>query len=52
MTSNLASDEIAVHGLQLRKEAEEICKQRYESKLGNEVMISLKSRSTSSTRNS
>ncbi|KAF4521273.1 hypothetical protein B566_EDAN008476 [Ephemera danica] len=34
MTSNLASDEIAEHGLQLRREAEEVSKQRYEEKIG------------------
>nr|CAD7592204.1 unnamed protein product [Timema genevievae] len=34
MTSNLASDEIAEHALQLRKEAEEIATQRLEGKLG------------------
>nr|CAD7405391.1 unnamed protein product [Timema poppensis] len=33
MTSNLASDEIAEHALQLRKEAEEITTQRLEGKL-------------------
>ncbi|XP_070552727.1 mitochondrial disaggregase-like [Ptychodera flava] len=35
MTSNLASDEIANYGMQLRKEAEEIAKQRHEGKLGD-----------------
>ncbi|XP_076040001.1 mitochondrial disaggregase-like isoform X2 [Oratosquilla oratoria] len=33
MTSNLASDEIAEHGLQLREEAESISKQRYEGQV-------------------
>ncbi|XP_022084480.1 caseinolytic peptidase B protein homolog isoform X2 [Acanthaster planci] len=35
MTSNLASDEIARYGLQLRQEAEEIAKQRRAGKLGD-----------------
>ncbi|XP_071786928.1 mitochondrial disaggregase-like [Asterias amurensis] len=35
MTSNLASDEIARYGLQLRQEAEEIHKQRQAGKIGN-----------------
>ncbi|XP_038056781.1 caseinolytic peptidase B protein homolog isoform X2 [Patiria miniata] len=35
MTSNLASDEIARYGLQLRREAEEIAKQRHAGKLGD-----------------
>ena len=30
MTSNLGSDEIAEHGIQLRDEAEKITQQRYE----------------------
>lgn len=30
MTSNLASDEIAEYGIQLREEADKITKQRYE----------------------
>ena len=34
MTSNLASDEIADHALQLRREAEDIQRQRLEGKLG------------------
>lgn len=33
MTSNLASDEIAEHGLQLRKEAEEVALARYSGKI-------------------
>lgn len=33
MTSNLASDEIADHGLQLRAEAEEVAKARYSGKI-------------------
>lgn len=33
MTSNLASDEIAEYGLQLRKEAEELAKARYSGKI-------------------
>ncbi|XP_033116318.1 caseinolytic peptidase B protein homolog, partial [Anneissia japonica] len=35
MTSNLASDEIANHGLQLRMEAEEISRQRHKANLEN-----------------
>ncbi|XP_033119928.1 caseinolytic peptidase B protein homolog [Anneissia japonica] len=35
MTSNLASDEIANHGLQLRTEAEEISRQRHKANLEN-----------------
>lgn len=38
MTSNLASEEIAEHGLQLRAEAAEIHKQRVEGKLGKALM--------------
>lgn len=34
MTSNLASDEIAAHGLELRKEAERISQQRRKGNLG------------------
>ena len=34
MTSNLASDEIAEHALQLRKEAERLRDQRLEGKIG------------------
>jgi ATP-dependent Clp protease ATP-binding subunit ClpB len=34
MTSNLASEEIAIHGMNLREEAEELAKERYEEKLG------------------
>ena len=34
MTSNLASEEIAAHGLQLRQEAEEVSKKRQSGKLG------------------
>ena len=34
MTSNLASDEIGAHGLELRKEAEQVSKQRKAGKLG------------------
>jgi len=39
MTSNLASEEIAVHGLQLRAEAEKLTKERYEGKIGTELRI-------------
>ena len=38
MTSNLASDEIARYGLQLRKEAEEIEKQRHAGKIGKQMV--------------
>ena len=34
MTSNLASEEIADHGLQLRQEADEVSKKRKSGKLG------------------
>lgn len=34
MTSNLASDEIAQHGIQLRKEAEELNNAKLEEKKG------------------
>lgn len=34
MTSNLASEEIADHALQLREEAERVSKERYEGKIG------------------
>lgn len=34
MTSNLASEEIAEHALQLREEAERVTKERYEGKIG------------------
>lgn len=34
MTSNLASDEIAEHALQLRRDAEELMSRHYEEKLG------------------
>ena len=34
MTSNLASEEIADHGLQLRQEAEEVSKKRKSGSLG------------------
>ena len=38
MTSNLASDEIAQHALQIRDEAREIHKQRSDGKLGESVL--------------
>lgn len=34
MTSNVASDEIAQHGLQLRQEAEEVSRRRLADSLG------------------
>jgi ATP-dependent Clp protease ATP-binding subunit ClpB len=37
MTSNLASDEIAHYGLELRREAEKITKERYEGTKNNEL---------------
>ena len=39
MTSNLASDEIAQHAIQLRKEASEIVNQRINENLGNTSLI-------------
>ena len=36
MTSNLASEEIADHGLQLRQEADEVSKKRKSGKLGGQ----------------
>jgi len=39
MTSNLASDEIGTHGLELRKEAERISQQRRKGNLGNTYNI-------------
>ncbi|CAG0898030.1 unnamed protein product [Darwinula stevensoni] len=39
MTSNLASDEIATYGAQLRREAEEVAKQRYEEKLDDKELV-------------
>ncbi|XP_035204757.1 caseinolytic peptidase B protein homolog [Stegodyphus dumicola] len=39
MTSNLASDEIASHAMQLRAEAEEIAKQRYNDNIDDVEMI-------------
>lgn len=38
MTSNLASDEIASHGMQLRREAEKMMKERQKSLQGQSVM--------------
>lgn len=38
MTSNLASDEIASHGMQLRREAEKIMKERQASLEGENIM--------------
>lgn len=35
MTSNLASDEIAEYGMQLREEAEIVSRERYEGKIGS-----------------
>jgi len=35
MTSNLASEEIATHALQLREEADTLVKERYQEKIGN-----------------
>jgi len=34
MTSNLASEEIAMHALQLREQADRIARERYEGKIG------------------
>lgn len=42
MTSNLASEVIAEHALQLRKEADEIDKQKHTGKLGLLNIIKLK----------
>ncbi|GFS47627.1 caseinolytic peptidase B protein homolog [Nephila pilipes] len=39
MTSNLASDEIARHALQLRVEAAELSSQRYSNKIGDSEMV-------------
>lgn len=39
MTSNLASDEIAQHALQLRKEAKQIRDKRLEGKIGTNQFI-------------
>lgn len=36
MTSNLASDEIAEHALQLREEAEKLSKERYAGKIDDQ----------------
>ena len=39
MTSNLASDEIAEHALQLRKEAQEIHLKRSKGQLGKRIKL-------------
>lgn len=39
MTSNLASDEIARHALQLRSEALEIARQRFSENIGNVIFV-------------
>lgn len=39
MTSNLASDEIAQHALELRKEAKHITDNRLEDKIGTDNFI-------------
>ena len=41
MTSNLASDEIAEHALQLRREAEELHEQRRHGNISNNILIML-----------
>ena len=41
MTSNLANEEIAQHGLQLREEADQIHKQRREGRLGESTRLNL-----------
>ena len=39
MTSNLASEEIAEHALQLREEAQQVSRERYEGKIGESLSI-------------